>query len=316
MKKIRITLIALVSLALAFTLFLFLKPKDKENVQEIIEVTVGPISSEVRINGSVSPRNRLELKPQISGRLDEILVVEGQKVSKGQVLAWMSSSDRAALLDTVRLNGTEALKEWEDIYKPTPIVSPLDGFVIARQKEPGQSVTSSESVLVLADQLIVQANVDETDLRYVKLAAKVSITLDSMPDKEFPGVVEHIDYEATVINNVTVYGVKIKPVVVPQTFRSGMSATVELVSDKNDAALLLPSEAVITKGNEKFVLVVDLGDNKSHKQRVKVGISDGKNVEIIEGLQEGQKVFVKSTQSAKDGKKNQMRGGIGGIFGK
>ena len=55
--------------------------------------------------GEVTPQNRVEVKPPIAGRIEQVLVHEGDAVTQGQVLAWMSSSDRAALLDTARSQG-------------------------------------------------------------------------------------------------------------------------------------------------------------------------------------------------------------------
>ena len=106
------------------------------------KVTRGSIKAQIPSTGIVEPRNRLEIKPPVAGRIDKVLVTEGQKVKKGEVLAWMSSSDRAALLDAARSKGEEELKHWEDVYKPAPIVAPLNGFIIQRAVEPGSRFRS------------------------------------------------------------------------------------------------------------------------------------------------------------------------------
>ena len=67
----------------------------------------------------------MEIKPPIAGRIEKLLVDEGDDVTSGQILGWMSSTDRAAILDAARAQGPEESKRWEDAYKPTPIVAPL-----------------------------------------------------------------------------------------------------------------------------------------------------------------------------------------------
>lgn len=266
--------------------------KTQEN-RQLFNPERGTIAVELRLNGSVEPRNRLEIKPQVAGRMEEILVVEGQHVRKGETLAWMSSTDRAALLDAARATSDDEVKKWENIYRPAPLVSPLDGFVIARSREPGQSVSLSDVILVMADTLIVTANVDETDLRYIRTGTRVNIALDAYPDNYFPGIVEHVAYESQVINNVTVYEVKIRPEHVPAAFRSGMTASIICIAQKKDDALLLPVEAITYNGSKRTVLVAGTGADAADETRaVKTGITDGKNIEITEGVSENDQVVV------------------------
>ncbi len=70
-----------------------------------LTITRGDIDVTVLATGVVQPSNRLEIKPPIAGRVEQVLVNEGQHVRRGQVLAWMSSSERAALIDAARAKG-------------------------------------------------------------------------------------------------------------------------------------------------------------------------------------------------------------------
>src|SRR6185436_13241208 len=101
----------------------------------------------------------------------------GDWVKKGQILAWLSSSERAALLDAARARGPEEVKKWEELYKPTPMLAPIAGTLIARNFEPGQGVNASDGVLVLSDRLIVRANVDETDIAQLRVGQAARLTL-------------------------------------------------------------------------------------------------------------------------------------------
>jgi macrolide-specific efflux system membrane fusion protein len=319
MKKAIVAVILIVVCVAALLFF----PRTKESALETIHPQRGAISVELHLNGSVQPRNRLEIKPQVSGRVESVLVQEGDHVKKGQTLAWMSSSDRAALLDAASAKGEEEVKKWSDIYKPAPIMAPMDGFIIARSKEPGQTIAAGEDLLVMSDTLIVEENVDETDLRNVSVGRRAAIFLDAYPDKKFPGVVEHVAYESTVINNVTVYLVKVRPERTPPAFRAGMTATVDMVAEKKDNVLMLPIDAVIDNGRRKFVMVKVAGSKRPERRTVETGISNGRQVEIVDGISEEDEVLSAPARMHGGGaampgggiRGGGRSGGIGGIFG-
>ncbi len=252
----------------------------------------GDIRKFISTTGTVEPRNRLEIKPTIAGRVESVLVVEGQSVRKGQLLAWMSSTERAALIDAARMQGEAELGYWENAYKPTPVIAPITGTVIVRDVEPGQTVATTNAVLVLADRLIVTADVDETDIGNVRPGMTAELGLDSYPDVKVNGKVHHISYESTVVNNVTMYKVQIIPDRVPGVFRSGMSASINIIQAVRRDALLLPIEAVTLEGGANYVLL-DRGPQKPPERRaVKTGLTDETRIEIVEGLSGNETVLV------------------------
>lgn len=257
-----------------------------------VRPAVGTIRTAVTATGTVKPQNRLEIKPAIAGRIDEILVREGDRVRQGQVLANMSSTDRAALLDAARPQGREAIDYWSQVYKSTPILSPISGTVIVRSVEPGQTVSMSDSVIVLSDRLIVQAAVDETDIGKVHLGQLAVITLDAYPQIHVEAKVDHIAYESTTTNNVTTYNVDILPEKVPPVFRSGMSANVEIVTAEKKDVLTLPVEAVIQRGRKSLVKIDAGPGNPPRRQAITTGLSDEKAIEIVDGLSPEDRVAV------------------------
>jgi len=282
-----ILIIVIVLIAGAFFL---LRREKKETTYTEIRPERGSISLIVSASGVVKPRNRLEIKPPISGRVEKVLVREGEEIGKGEILAWMSSLDRAALLDAARAQGEKESKKWEDVYKPTPIVAPLKGFIIKRNVEPGQTITSQDPILVMADNLIVQAQVDETDMGKLKPGQKAKIVLDAYPEKDIEGKIEHIAYESQVVNNVTIYQVDILPEETLGIFRSGMSANVDVTISKKEDVLLLPVLAVRERKGKKFVLLKTKSREPENRE-VQTGIDDGKNVEIVSGLEESDLVL-------------------------
>ncbi len=267
---------------------------DRPDFREV-KVKRGDLAVTVLATGAVQPQNRVQIKPPIAGRVEDILVREGQFVKKGQILAWMSSTERAALLDAARAKGPEELTHWEDLYKAAPLVAPLGGLVISRNMEPGQSVTSGDAVLVLSDRLIVKAQVDETDIGRVNVGQEAEIVLDAYPQSTIASRVDHVAFEARTINNVTIYQVEVMPQRVPDFMKSGMTANVTFHVSRKRGVLLLPADAVREEEGRTVVLVPDPeGKGRPRPHEVKTLASDGKRVEVVSGLSEGDTVLVRA----------------------
>ena len=220
------------------------------------------------------------------------MVDEGYVVKKGQLLAWMSSTERAALLDAARARGEAELKRWESFYKPTPIIAPIDGTVISRSVEPGQTFTNQDAILVMSDRLTVKAQVDETDIAQIALDQRARITLDAYPDQVIPAKVVQIAYDATTVNNVTTYIVDVLPDLAPAQMRSGMTANVSFLVTTKENVLLVPMEAVQVNEEQQFVLTKIASKAVPHKALVQLGLNDGRNAEVVSGLTAGATVLL------------------------
>jgi len=294
-KKFKLFFGIAVILIIAFVAVKRLKPgkSSDEAIREITPV-VGSVSTSISCSGTVLPKNRLEIKPPVNGRIEKVLVQEGDMVKTGQILAWMSSTERAALLDAARGKGEEALKYWEETYKSIPLPAPIDGEVIVATAQPGQTVTTADAVVVLSDHLIVRAQVDETDISKITVQMKAILSLDAYLDIKINSFVEHIYYESKTVNNVTVYEVDLKPEEVPQFLRSGMNASVEFILQGKDSALLIPNEAVYKENDGDFVYLKQGNGREPQAVSVKLGISDDKNVEVLSGINENDRIIVKA----------------------
>ncbi|NBV06881.1 MAG: HlyD family efflux transporter periplasmic adaptor subunit [Proteobacteria bacterium] len=287
-KKIRFSLlIAAIFFISAF--FLNKKNSDKISYREN-KVELGTLQIKVLATGTVQPENRLEIKPPIPGRIEQVLIEEGDKVKKGQILAWMSSTERAALLDAARSKGIEELKKWQEIYPATPILAPLSGTIVLKNVEQGETFTSSDSLLSMSDRLTVKAQVDETDIAAIKVKQEAEIILDAYPDQKIKAEVDKIAFDATTVNSVTTYIVDVLPKSVPEFMRSGMTANVTfLINNSQNNVLLIPAEALRIKDGRSSVLT--LQDGEQTEVEVTTGLSNGKQIEILSGLSEGQIVL-------------------------
>jgi len=294
-NKLKLIFIMMVILVVAGVVITRVKYK-KSSGEEVNEVKpfIGSIRTFISSTATVLPKNRLEVKPPVSGRIEKVLVREGDKVKTGQILAWMSSTERAALLDAARGKGEESLKYWEEAYKSIPLPSPIDGEVIVAKTQPGQTITTIDAVVVLSDQLIVRAQVDETDIGKITLEMKAIINLDAYPDDKIEAFVEHIYYESKTVNNVTIYEVDLKPEEVPVFFRSGMNASVDFIEQDKKDVLLIPVEAVHKEKEEEYCFIKQKGGAEPLRARLELGVTDDKNVEVLSGISEEDLIIVKS----------------------
>lgn len=284
---------AVVVVAAGFFIFrAFFDSKPKVSYREY-RPEIGAIRQMVSTTATIKPQNRLEIKSPVGGRIDRILVNEGEVVKKGQVLALISSTERAALLDAATQKGQSEIDYWNKVYNQTALISPIDGQVIVSSLNPGQTITTSDAVLVLSDRLIVQADVDETDIGSVKVGQKARISLDAYPEISVEGVVDHIYYESTLVNNVNIYHVDILPLTVPEVFRSGMSANIDIVVNEKENVLTLPLSAVRSQNGRSFVLMRAAAPDSVRKVPVHLGLQDDSNVEIESGLSASDVVVVR-----------------------
>ena len=294
-KKLKIILIiAVVLIAGVFVVSKFKPKADTDNMVREVMATRGSIQTIISTTGTVLPKNRLEVRPPVGGRIESILVKEGQKVKIGDTLAWMSSTERAALLDAARGQGDEKLKYWQETYKPIALLAPIDAEVIVATTQPGQTVTTLDAVIVLSDELIGRAQVDETDIRKIKLGQKAQIILDAYPDTKINASVEHMYYESQTVNNVTIYAVDLVPESIPDFFRSGMNTTINFIEESKENILLVPVEAVYRDKEESFVLIRKEGQSELIQQPIKLGITDDKFIEVISGVNEKDILVIKN----------------------
>lgn len=289
MKKISI--IGAVILAIAAALFYSYRKNQAPKITYTeYKVSKGNITITILATGTVQPKNRLEIKAPVAGRIDQVLIKEGSKVKKGQILAWMSSTERAAMLDAARAKGADEYKKWSELYLPTPVLAPINGTIILKSVEPGQTFTNADAIFTMSDHLTVQALVDETDIAQIKLQSSANIVLDAYPKSPIKARVDQLAFDATTTNNVTTYAIDVKPETTPEFMRSGMTANVTFSVKEKAGILLIPSEAL--KVVEGKSIVLKKGEPTPLEVTISTGLSDGKNTEVLDGLKENDIILI------------------------
>lgn len=204
------------------------------------------------------------------------------------------------------------------------VVSPMDGFVIKKDVEVGQTVTSGMSsfnegtpLYTVADvsTMLIKAAINEVDIGRVRLQLPVRITVDAFPYRKFDGVVTHISPAARMKDKVKVFDVEVTLARQVPEFRAGMTANIEVLGDKVQQALAVPVEGVIRKDGRQVVYVLKktfdelkAGERKPRKlasgkldvsdcwkrffeeREVEVGLAGLEKAQILKGLTRGAEI--------------------------
>lgn len=189
------------------------------------------------------------------------------------------------------------------------ITSPIDGTVISKSVEEGQTVAASfntPELFTIAKDLTnmqVVANVDEADIGGVKEGDRVTFTVDAYPDDTFEGTVKQVRLEATTTNNVVTYEVVISASNADLKLKPGLTANVTIYTQERSGVLAVANKALrFTPTKEtvgKDMKIVDckgknkvwtLNGNTLTAHPVTIGQSDGINTEITKGLKQGDKI--------------------------
>lgn len=190
------------------------------------------------------------------------------------------------------------------------ITSPIDGVVLSKSVEEGQTVAASFStpeLFTIAQDLTnmqVVADVDEADIGDVKEGERVTFTVDAYPDDTFEGEVKQVRQEATTTNNVVTYEVVISAPNADLKLKPGLTANVTIYTAERKGVLSVPSKALRftpqkeTVGKMKIVDVANaknkvwtIESNSIVAHKVNIGMTDGTNTQIVGGIAEGTKVI-------------------------
>lgn len=227
-----------------------------------------------------------------------------------------------------------------DLAKST-IYAPIDGIVLSRQVNPGQTVASSMQAPVLfviaenLETMELKAAIDEADIGAVEAGQKARFTVDAFPQRRFDAEIRDISYASEVTEGVVTYQARLNVANDELLLRPGMTATVEIVTRQAEDVLLVPAaafryspqEAAQSGGwslqslfmparppmgmgrwgarrggsGEGRPLYV-LRDGEPMAMRVSTGATDGEFVEILSGLEAGEAVIVGASQDGAGGR--------------
>lgn len=254
-------------------------------------------------------RAKLESKliAESDGTINTLSLKEGQLIHKGDTILTLSSKDLENQIESAKLGIQEAelaLETQKDQMNQYTIQSPISGQVITKSKKQGDTIdpTTDSAAGPMAtiydlSYLTFQMNIDELLISSVKVGQEVSITTEAFPNNTYDGVIERISLKGNTNNGVTSYPVVVK-VKKYGKLLPGMNITGKILIKKADNVLTIPSSA-LQKDNIVYVKT----DNITKKQdpsipkgfkpvTVTIGINDGTNIQIKDGLKEGDVIYI------------------------
>lgn len=289
----------------------------------VIEVAMAHVPVRVEVTGQVKAIFQATLSSRIQGTIDRLLVREGTRVSKGQILIQLDNRDvqadlarasaevenaRAQLTRMKALltedavskqeveNATRAFKVAEASRKAvlaqlsyTVVKAPFDGVITEKKVEAGELASPGQPLLQMEDprQLRLEATVAEGDLKSISLGDKIPILIDALGAAPLQGVVSQILPAGDPQTHT--FMVKVDLPVTPG-LKSGMFGRLQLEKGMTQT-ILVPSSAVVERGELTSLFVVG-ADRIGRLRWVKPGRRFDKQVEILSGVNVGERVLM------------------------
>jgi membrane fusion protein (multidrug efflux system) len=306
----------------------------------VASAAVAPISSYTSSTANLLAENEVKVLAEADGRIAQLLVDEGTRVSRGQVLAAINPEDARIAMAKAQVRTTNAraaynrakgmhdkqlisqgdfdktmmekevaeseLAEAEWRLGKTTIRAPFNGVVTQRKVTLGQHVRPGEELFTVTDfdPLVAHVYLPEREVMGLERGREVRITLKAAQEVQFPG---RIRYVSPVVDASTgTVKLTIEAVNPPVTVRPGGFVTVDIVRETRQDALVIPREAVLRELQAAHVFVAE-GD-VAKKRSVALGLEEGGRVQINSGLKPGEKVVVAGQGGLRDGAKIKILG--------
>jgi len=310
-------------------------PAERRTPIAAVELTTRDLSRNIALSGRVEPRTRIRLASRISGRVEQVMVEEGDAVSAGQRLVQMDIAEEEAELERARAALDEAELEyertrqlldqgnvteveyqraraerraarsevllWETRRDFGHVISPRDAVVADRRVEVGEAVSAQDVLFELVDlsELVLPLGVSELDVVHLQTGQSVPVMLDAMPDRRFEGQIRRIFPTAESSSRLVTVEVALPEDAAQQGVRPGFLARVRMAIDQRPDVLAVPASAVGEADDKRYVYVVS--DDRLHHREVETGVTRGNWTEITNGLAEGDIVLATNPIDMRDG---------------
>ena len=299
----------------------------------VAAISRGAVSSYITSTANLVPENEVKVLAEAEGRLADLRVEEGDRVARGQVLASLAKDDaeialrkaqlRAANAKMVRERAAQVVREnmmsreeFERItladevaqqeqaeaewrLEKTSIRAPFAGCVTERFVKPGQHVRPGDVLFTVSDfdPLIAWIYLPEGDVLGLEEGREVRITLKASEDVRFEGRVRQIS--PVVDTSTGTVKVTVEAIAPPAAVRPGAFVTVGIVRESRPRVVLVPREAVVRELQDAYVFVAK--GEVAEKRSVALGIEEGRFIEAVSGVTEGEQVIVAGQGGLKDG---------------
>lgn len=307
--------IILIIVAVIALLFYF---RFKDNGVPHIKVATagsGRIESIVSATGMVKAPI-YELSSKGGARIASILVKEGQKVKKGQLLVKFDAYDeakknfdRSMYLFKNSMASDQSIDTATTMLQNSQMVAPGSGIVAKVSYDNGETPIPGNPVIVIVDKerSWVEAQIDETDMGKITLGQMADITSDVYPDKIFKANI----YWISPLAELRKVGERVKPDEESYVFLSklkfnsphdelkvNMSANVDILTDAKENAVAVPREAILSEDEKNFVFIIKR--NRAYKTVIKTGIRSYSSIEAVSGISNGDVIALSKLKDIKN----------------
>lgn len=333
--------------------FLYKKSETKPVLFKTQQPFVTDIVKKTVATGAVVPRREVNIKPRVSGIIEQLYVIAGDKVRKGDMIARIKiipnmvslneaenrvtrarlSADNARIdfdrnkklfdnkmiayaefqqimlaynngkaeLDAAENNLQlikEGISKTAGTATNTIVRSTIDGMVLDVPLKEGSSVIESNTfnegttIATVADmgEMIFEGKVDESEVGKIRTGMELILTIGAIETEKFDAVLEYIAPKGVKENGAIQFQIKAKMELKKNTFiRAGYSANADIVLDKRDSVLAIPEALLIFENDQPYV-EVETSPQTFEKRKVKLGLSDGINIEVLEGVDKSTRI--------------------------
>ena len=248
----------------------------------VTPVTTGSIERSVILNGEILARNQVTIYPAVNGRLVSIRFNIGDRVSRGAVVAMVDPSRPG------------------EVYELSPVVSTVSGTVLNAPFHVGDTVTAQSGVYVVGDlsSLLVETNVPERFVASVRQGMRAVLWFEAIEGEIFNAEVREINPVLDPVSRTL--RIRLGFLNPDPRIRAGMFATISLVTNSRVDVPVIQRTSVISTYGSWIVFVVD-EDNIARRREITFGIDNEEYLEIITGLELGEKVVSAGQNFLTDG---------------
>lgn len=236
-------------------------------------------------NGEIESQNSVNVFPDVSGKIMETNVMLGSSVRRGDVIAYVDPNSPG------------------QYYKKSPVYAPINGSIISTPLKNGTTVSTSTVIAIVGDiaNLQVSADIPERYVAVLKPGLKAEVSVEAYPGVVFNATVTRV---SPVVDTTS----RTKEVILhfderDSRVNAGMFGKIKLYTQDYAGEVTMPADALVSLNDEYYAYVVKDGGDTVERRKVKTGQSVDGRIQILEGVNEGEKVVIQGQTSLNDGSK-------------
>jgi len=309
-------------------------PKEaKATKVSVIKIEGVTLTDTLTLPGETDPEDDVTVSSDSSGTVLKLSVKEGDRVSKGDIIARVDVASSGARVDQAKATKqlvTEQLKRRRELLDKGVLAkeefdrmaaelarteaslrevqvsvtngvvrAPISGIINKLYVDQGERLSAGDKVVDIVDPAIIRTtiNVPEMDIPYLRKDQEVTVTVDAIPGRTWKGVVDFISFKAD--RSSKTFETRVLTQNPDGAIRAGMLGRVSLERRVIDSAVTTPLYAIINQGGERLIYVVE--DGVARARTIKIGVIEGEYAQVLDGLNIGDTLITAGHTMVEDG---------------